>query len=308
MTTANDKKENGKVTEVDNIAQYRDQIKKALNIAIGTAMEEENLRATKEMEEVREKAIGQITDERKAVIGKIVEDEKKAIWTKAQEVKSAGNFQAEVIKENIAKIMINEKPAESVKPVEAAPAAVKPAPVAAPAPIQNNPPAAQPAIVQPAASKPAPAPAPAAAPAPVQNTTPTAPAHVTAPVTQVNVPAAAAPAAPKAPVYEEKVELEILPPRDQKEIEAIEVYLKTLTEISSVELVTLIDKSIFKVTLQKPMDFMTKLGAIPEVHNAEEVREDGKRKIKIYLAAKIRLEKNQAEVNSKVNKIFGKKR
>ena len=110
------------------------------------------------------------------------------------------------------------------------------------------------------------------------------------------------------PVYEEKLELEILPPRDQNEIESIHAYLKTMREVQEVELLTLVDKSLFKVTLNHPVDFMEKLGQLPQVHNAEEVRENGKKKIKIALSAKSKLERNHNEVNDKVNKIFNRKK
>jgi len=101
-----------------------------------------------------------------------------------------------------------------------------------------------------------------------------------------------------------KLELEILPPRDQNEIESIHAYLKTMREVQEVELLTLVDKSLFKVTLNHPVDFMEKLGQLPQVHNAEEVRENGKKKIKIALSAKSKLERNHNEVNDKVNKIL----
>jgi len=75
--------------------------------------------------------------------------------------------------------------------------------------------------------------------------------------------------------------LEILPPRDQNEIESIHAYLKTMREVQEVELLTLVDKELVQSNIESPCRFMEKLGQLPQVHNAEEVRENGKKKIKI---------------------------
>jgi hypothetical protein len=111
----------------------------------------------------------------------------------------------------------------------------------------------------------------------------------------------------QAGVSEEKVELEILPPRDQNEIAAINTYLINMPEIKKVELVTLIDKSIFKVIISQPVDFVTRLSFLPQVFNAEELIEKGQKQIRITLSAKAKLEQNHSEVNEKVSKIFKKK-
>ena len=105
-------------------------------------------------------------------------------------------------------------------------------------------------------------------------------------------------------VYEEKVELEILPPRDQKEIAAINTYLINMPEVKKVELVTLIDKSMFKVILGKPVDFVERLSALPQVFKIDEINEKGQKQIKLTLSAKSKLEQNHSEVTEKVNKIF----
>lgn len=109
-------------------------------------------------------------------------------------------------------------------------------------------------------------------------------------------------------INENKVELVILPPRDQDEIAAINTFLINMPEAVTVELSTLVDKSIFRVNLNKPVDFIEKLGSIPQVLNAEEVNENGIKKIKITLLAKSKRERNQNEINEKVKKIFYKKR
>ena len=108
-------------------------------------------------------------------------------------------------------------------------------------------------------------------------------------------------------VYEEKVELEILPPRDQNEIAIINTYLINMPEIKKVELVTLIDKSIFKVILNQPVDFATRLSSLPQVFNAEEILDKGQKKVNLILSVKSKLEQSQNEVNDKVSKIFKKK-
>ncbi len=261
-TIINEKSNNGKSSEVGGMDLYRESIKKGLASAIGTAIDEETMRVTKEMEGIRENAIKLIAEEQRNVIQKIIEDEKKSIWTKAFEAQQSEGFNPTVIKDNIMQDVTIEKPGENGKnghtPVVEA----------------NHAPAATTA--------------PAAAPAPVAAT----PAQAPTPI----------------PVYEEKLELEILPPRDQNEIESIHAYLKTMREVQEVELLTLVDKSLFKVTLNHPVDFMEKLGQLPQVHNAEEVRENGKKKIKIALSAKSKLERNHNEVNDKVNKIFNRKK
>jgi hypothetical protein len=263
----NEKTNNGKSNEVGGMDLYRDSIKKALATAIGTAIEEETLRVTKEMEGIRENAIKMISEEQRNVIQKIIEDEKKSIWTKAFEAQQSEGFNSTVTRDNLVQTISADKTAENGKNGHTPVVEVNQAAAAADA----------------TAPIPASAAAPAAAPAPAP-----APVHV--------------------PVYEEKLELEILPPRDQNEIESIHAYLKTMREVQEVELLTLVDKSLFKVTLNHPVDFMEKLGQLPQVHNAEEVRENGKKKIKIALAAKSKLERNHNEVNDKVNKIFNRKK
>lgn len=109
-------------------------------------------------------------------------------------------------------------------------------------------------------------------------------------------------------VYEENVELEILPPRDQNEIATINTYLINMPEAMKVELINLVDKSVFKVKLSSPVNFIERLGSLPQVLNAEEVIKNGQKKINIALLAKSKLERNQNEMNEKVNKIFNKKR
>jgi hypothetical protein len=79
-----------------------------------------------------------------------------------------------------------------------------------------------------------------------------------------------------------------------------------MLEVKKVELVTLIDKSVFKVILREPVDFVARLSSLPQVFNAEEVLDKGQKQIKITLSAKAKLEQNHSEVNEKVSKIFKK--
>jgi hypothetical protein len=107
--------------------------------------------------------------------------------------------------------------------------------------------------------------------------------------------------------FKEIVEVEILPPRDQNGIAILNTYLINMPEVIKVELVTLIDKSVFKVMLNKPVNFVEQLSSLPQVFNAEETFEKGQKKIQITLSVKAKLEQKQNEVNDKINKIFKKK-
>lgn len=108
--------------------------------------------------------------------------------------------------------------------------------------------------------------------------------------------------------YQEVTELEVLPPRDQDAINAINLFLSRLSETKKVDIVNLVDKSVFKVELKEPVNFIEKLGSLPQILNAEEVIENGRKKIKITLSVKQKLERNQDEVNTKINKMFFKKK
>jgi hypothetical protein len=103
-------------------------------------------------------------------------------------------------------------------------------------------------------------------------------------------------------------ELEILPPRDQDEIEAINVYLNNLPEVISVELITMVNKSIFKVGSSEAIDFIEKLHSLPQVLAVEHVQEGESGKVRITLNAKSKLTKTQDEMNAKVKKIFHSKK
>jgi len=106
----------------------------------------------------------------------------------------------------------------------------------------------------------------------------------------------------------EWTEIEILPPRDQDEIEAINDYLNGLPEIVSVELITLVDKSIFRIRTSETIDFVEVLSSLPQVLETKKVINGDHGKIQVTLQAKSKLARTQDDMNARVKKIFhGKK-
>ncbi len=106
----------------------------------------------------------------------------------------------------------------------------------------------------------------------------------------------------------EWTEVEILPPRDQDEIEAINDYLNRLPEIVSVELITLVDKSIFRIRTSEPIDFVEVLSSLPQILETKKVINGDHGKIQVTLQAKSKLARTQDDMNARVKKIFhGKK-
>jgi hypothetical protein len=86
-------------------------------------------------------------------------------------------------------------------------------------------------------------------------------------------------------LFSERVELEILPPRDQIEIDGISNYMKSLPEIQKVELITLTDKSYFNVFLRQSADITGKLMKLPQITKVEEVVNNGHKIMRITLLA-----------------------
>ena len=107
---------------------------------------------------------------------------------------------------------------------------------------------------------------------------------------------------------ETNIELIILPPRDQNEIAVINTYLINMPEIRKVELVNMVDKSVFKIVQKEPVNLVDRLNMLPQVLNAVEVVENNRKKITITLLAKLKLERNNNMVNTKVNEIFSKRK
>jgi len=99
-------------------------------------------------------------------------------------------------------------------------------------------------------------------------------------------------------------EIEILPPRDKDDIKEIKAQLDSLSEVSKAKLTDYTDKSVIKVTLDKPLNLIETLSGFPEVHQAEELGEGKKKIIQVTLAAKAELERTRNELNSQVNRIL----
>jgi uncharacterized protein YaaQ len=95
-------------------------------------------------------------------------------------------------------------------------------------------------------------------------------------------------------------EIEIMLPRDQDEIASINRALLATPEIKSAELLTMVDKSVFKVALHKPIDLLAMLRTLPEVYTAEPVVKDGRRKIVVALEVKARLEQKHNILGEKI--------
>jgi hypothetical protein len=106
----------------------------------------------------------------------------------------------------------------------------------------------------------------------------------------------------------DKVELEILPPRDQEEIVAINAYLVDMPEVMKVKLNTMVDRSVFEVALYGKVNLVERLISLPQVGNAEEVIVNGQKRIRVTLLAKTKLERNRTEMNDKVNELLTKKK
>jgi hypothetical protein len=79
--------------------------------------------------------------------------------------------------------------------------------------------------------------------------------------------------------------LEILPPRDQNAITIINNYLSKMPEILKVELHNSPDKSVFKLKVIHPVNLTEKLRSLPQILDAEEILECGKKKIMISLTS-----------------------
>ncbi len=68
---------------------YRDSIRKQIEVAIKTALDEEMRKATQELMEEQRKAVRQILEEQKAALREIVAEEKKAIWARAEDLRKS---------------------------------------------------------------------------------------------------------------------------------------------------------------------------------------------------------------------------
>ena len=69
---------------INDLDEYRENIRALMHTEIQNALDEELQRASQELREEQRKAIKQILEENKAAIQQIVEEEKRTIWEKAE--------------------------------------------------------------------------------------------------------------------------------------------------------------------------------------------------------------------------------
>lgn len=104
--------------------------------------------------------------------------------------------------------------------------------------------------------------------------------------------------------YEEKVELEFLPPADLLQILEIDRFLESLPEVQATEIIPIEDKPIITVFLRKSISLVDALGTLPEIRLVKEDTdgeftgnggdsqgEDSSRKILITLAGGAKADK-----------------
>lgn len=104
--------------------------------------------------------------------------------------------------------------------------------------------------------------------------------------------------------YEEKVELEFLPPADLLQILEIDRFLESLPEVQATEIIPIEDKPVITVFLRKSISLVDTLGTLPEISLVEEDTdreftgnggdsqgEDSSRKILITLAGGAKADK-----------------
>ena len=106
---------------------------------------------------------------------------------------------------------------------------------------------------------------------------------------------------------EEWAELEILPPRGKNEIEMIQTFLDNQPQVKTTELMTLVDKTVIKVSLSEPMNILEALLDLPQVKDAEEIVEDGHGKIRITLFLKSSIDIAKDTLDKGVNRIISRK-
>ena len=71
--------------------------------------------------------------------------------------------------------------------------------------------------------------------------------------------------------YEEKVELEFLPPVDVLQVVQIDKHLEALPEVKNTEIIPIIDRPVIEVSLCRPLQLVDMLRALPEVSQINEV-------------------------------------
>jgi hypothetical protein len=104
--------------------------------------------------------------------------------------------------------------------------------------------------------------------------------------------------------YEERVVLEILPPRDLEEIGRIKTYLESLPAVKMTELLNFTDKTVIEVFLAERTDLTEKLRDLPQVEYAEEVTNGDRKKIQVRLSLVSPLEVTKAKLGKTVSRIL----
>ena len=114
--------------------------------------------------------------------------------------------------------------------------------------------------------------------------------------------------ASKAADYEEWVELEILPPKDQGDIDRLKTYLDGLAEVRTTEIISLSEKTLVEVCLSKPIDLLETLHGLSQVKQAKEIEDGEQRKIQIVLSTYTNLEASKDALRNKAHDIFSGRR
>ena len=108
--------------------------------------------------------------------------------------------------------------------------------------------------------------------------------------------------------HHEEVEVEILPPRDQDQIDAIQSYIAGLSGVSKTEMTTMVNKTTMRVSLNKQIDLAGMLQELPEIMTAEAVNESNPKRINVTLSIKAEMDAEKNRINNRVNRIFSEAR
>ncbi len=107
---------------------------------------------------------------------------------------------------------------------------------------------------------------------------------------------------------QEWIVVEFLPPRDQDGIEEIEKYINGLSEVSTTEIVTMVDKTWIKVLINKENDLIKKLNKLPEIQQVYEVEGDEFRKIGVELDLTSSIDMSRSKLNRNFSNILSRQR
>jgi vacuolar-type H+-ATPase subunit E/Vma4 len=105
----------------------------------------------------------------------------------------------------------------------------------------------------------------------------------------------------------ERMEVEILPPRDKDAMEAIAAHLSSLEEVAAVDLRHLTDKTVVEIVLNRNIDIIQALSELSQVEQIQEVIVGGQKKIQIILSVHGELEKAKDILNTRANRIASRR-